>query len=116
MTIRPPPSIISIPLAVFFVAVGIALVYYFAPNVEQKWQWVTPGSVVALVVWLAMSAGLRYYVSNFGNYNATYGSIGAVIVLMLLLYLSAAMLLIGAEVNAVIARTTTDREAAVAGT
>jgi membrane protein len=93
-------SIISIPLAAVFVAVGVALVYYFAPNVEQKWAWVTPGSVVAVVVWLAMSAGLRYYVSNFGNYSATYGSIGGVILLMLWLYLSGVVLLLGAEVNA----------------
>ncbi|HUF93135.1 MAG TPA: YhjD/YihY/BrkB family envelope integrity protein [Candidatus Limnocylindria bacterium] len=92
-------NIISIPLVMSLVAVGIALVYYFAPNVEQKWQWVTPGSVVALVIWLAMSAGLRYYVSNFGNYNATYGSIGGVILLMLWLYLSGVVLLLGAEVN-----------------
>lgn len=93
-------NIISIPLVMSLVAVGIALVYYFAPNVEQKWAWVTPGSAVALVVWLAMSAGLRYYVSNFGNYNATYGSIGGVILLMLWLYLSGVVLLLGAEVNA----------------
>ena len=59
-----------------------------------------PGSAVALVVWLAMSAGLRYYVSNFGNYSATYGSIGGVILLMLWLYLSGVVLLLGAEVNA----------------
>ena len=93
-------NVISIPLVMVLVAIGIALVYYFAPNVEQKWVWVTPGSAVALVVWLAMSAGLRYYVSNFGNYNATYGSIGGVILLMLWLYLSGVVLLLGAEVNA----------------
>jgi membrane protein len=93
-------NIISIPIVVVLVGIGIALVYYFAPNVEQKWAWVTPGSAVALVVWLAMSAGLRYYVSNFGNYSATYGSIGGVILLMLWLYLSGVVLLLGAEVNA----------------
>jgi membrane protein len=93
-------NVISIPVVVMLVGVGIALVYYFAPNVEQKWTWVTPGSAVALVVWLAMSAGLRYYVSNFGNYSATYGSIGGVILLMLWLYLSGVVLLLGAEVNA----------------
>jgi membrane protein len=93
-------NIISIPLVMLLVAVGIALVYYFAPNVEQKWAWVTPGSAVALVVWLAMSAGLRYYVSSFADYNATYGSIGGVILLMLWLYFSGVVLLLGAEVNA----------------
>ena len=93
-------NVISIPVVMVLVGVGIALVYYFAPNVDQKWQWVTPGSAVALVVWLAMSAGLRYYVSNFGNYSATYGSIGGVILLMLWLYFSGVVLLLGAEVNA----------------
>jgi membrane protein len=93
-------NVLSIPIVMFLVAIGIALVYYFAPNVDQKWAWVTPGSVVALVVWLGMSAALRFYVSNFGNYNATYGSIGGVILLMLWLYLSGVVLLLGAEVNA----------------
>jgi membrane protein len=90
----------SILIAVVAVLVGIALVYYLAPAGEQRWQWVTPGSAVALVLWLAMSFGLRAYVTYFGNYNATYGSIGGVILLMLWLYLTGVVLLLGAEVNA----------------
>jgi membrane protein len=93
-------SIASVPVAMLLVLVGIALVYYLAPAVEQRWRWVTPGSAVALVVWLAMSLGLRFYVTHFGNYNATYGSIGGVILLMLWLYLTGVALLLGAEVNA----------------
>ena len=92
-------NIASIPIVMVLVAIGIALVYYLAPNVEQHWRWVTPGSVVALVLWLAASLGLRFYVTNFANYNATYGSIGGVILLMLWLYLSGMALLRGAEVN-----------------
>ncbi|HXU87285.1 MAG TPA: YihY/virulence factor BrkB family protein [Methylomirabilota bacterium] len=92
-------NIASIPIVMVLVAIGIALVYYLAPNVEQHWRWVTPGSVVALVLWLAASLGLRFYVTNFANYNATYGSIGGVILLMLWLYLSGMALLLGAEVN-----------------
>ena len=107
-------NVISIPLVMLLVAIGIALVYYFAPNVEQKWAWVTPGSAVALVVWLAMSAGLRYYVSNFANYNATYGSIGGVILLMLWLYLSGVVLLLGAEVNSEIEHAAAERGDATA--
>jgi membrane protein len=90
----------SVPVAMLLVLIGIALVYYLAPAVEQTWRWVTPGSVVALVLWLAMSYGLRVYVTHFGNYNATYGSIGGVILLMLWLYLTGIALLLGAEVNA----------------
>jgi membrane protein len=92
-------NIVSIPIVMVLVTIGIALVYYLAPAVEQHWRWVTPGSVVALVLWLVASLGLRFYVTNFANYNATYGSIGGVILLMLWLYLSGMALLLGAEVN-----------------
>jgi membrane protein len=93
-------SIVQWPLAVFFVVLGIALVYYAAPAVEQKrWIWVTPGSLVATIGWIAASVALRFYVSNFADYNATYGSIGGVILLMLWLYMGGFMLLVGAEIN-----------------
>jgi membrane protein len=93
-------NIVQWPLAVFFVMLGIAVVYYAAPAVEhRKWYWVTPGSLFAVVAWVAMSLGLRFYVSNFGNYNATYGSIGGVILLMLWLYLTGVVVLVGAEIN-----------------
>jgi membrane protein len=93
-------TVASVPVAMLFVTMGIALVYYLAPAARQEWRWVTPGSAVALVLWLAMSFGLRFYVTHFGNYNATYGSIGGVILLMLWLYLTGIALLLGAEVNA----------------
>jgi membrane protein len=93
-------NLAHVPLAMSFALVGIALVYYLAPATEQQWRWVTPGSAVALVLWLSMSYGLRVYVSHFANYNATYGSIGGVILLMLWLYLTGVALLLGAEVNA----------------
>ena len=93
-------SLVNVPLAMSFALIGIALVYYLAPAAEQQWRWVTPGSVVALVLWLSMSYGLRFYVSRFANYNITYGSIGGVILLMLWLYLTGVALLLGAEVNA----------------
>ena len=93
-------NILSVPIVVFFVLIGIALVYYLAPAAKQHWRWVTPGSTVALVLWLAMSFGLRLYVSRFADYSATYGSIGGVILLMLWLYLTGFVLLVGAEINA----------------
>jgi membrane protein len=97
------------PLASLGVLTGIALVYYVAPAVRQRWYWVTPGSVFAVGLWLAVSAGLRVYVIHFGNYNKTYGSIGGVILLLLWFYLGGLALLIGAEVNAEIARAASRR-------
>jgi membrane protein len=92
-------NVVSIPVVVLLVIVGVALVYYLAPAYEQYFRWVTPGSVIAVVLWLAMSYVLRLYVANFANYSATYGSIGGVILLMLWLYLSGVALLLGAEIN-----------------
>lgn len=91
------------PIATLLALSGITLVYNLAPAVRRRWRWVTPGSVFALVAWLAMSFGLRLYVRYFNNYNATYGSIGGVILLLLWLYLSGFALLVGAEIDAEIA-------------
>jgi membrane protein len=79
---------------------GIDLVYYLAPAVRLRWTWVTPGSGFAVVAWLGMSFVLRLYVRFIGDYNATYGSIGGVILLMLWLYWTSLALLVGAEINA----------------
>lgn len=92
-------NILSWPVTIALVLTGFALVYYWAPAAEQQWQWVTPGSVFALAVWLVASMGLRLYVRYFGNYNATYGSIGGVILLLFWLNVTGLVLLVGAEVN-----------------
>lgn len=97
------------PLAIALGIVGLDLAYYLAPAARPRWAWITPGAVVAVVGWLVMALGLRAYVNHFADYNATYGSIGAVIVLMLWLYLSGAAVLVGGEVNAVLARAERDR-------
>jgi len=107
-------SLLNLPVVVVFVLLGIALVYYFAPAAKQHWRWVTPGSVVGLVLWLGMSYGLRFYVANFADYGATYGSIGGVILLMLWLYLSGLVLLVGAEINAEIEHAAAERGAVTA--
>jgi membrane protein len=90
------------PAAVLLLMLAVAMLYYVAPNVEQEFRFITPGSVLAVLVWIAASLGFGYYVQNFADYNATYGSIGAIIVLLLYFYISAAVLLFGAELNAVI--------------
>lgn len=90
------------PVAVVLMMIAVATLYYVAPDVEQEFRFITPGSILAVVIWICASLGFGYYVSNFADYNAMYGSIGAIIVLLLYFYISAAVLLLGAEVNAVI--------------
>jgi membrane protein len=88
------------PLAFALVAVGLGLIYYFAPDAEQYWVWITPGSLVATALWTVGSLAFRFYAVNFGNYEATYGAIGGVILLLLWFYLSGLVIVIGAEMNA----------------
>ena len=90
------------PVAVFLMVLAVAVFYYVTPDVEQEFRFITPGSVIAVLTWIAASLGFGYYVQNFADYSATYGSIGAIIVLLMYFYLSAAVLLFGAELNAVI--------------
>lgn len=84
------------------VTLGVALVYRFAPAQALSWRGLAPGAAFAVLAWLIASLGLRLYVVHFDRYNATYGSIGGVILLMLWLFLSNAALLVGAEINSVI--------------
>jgi membrane protein len=83
------------------VMLGLALLYRFGPSRrDPKWRWVTPGSIFASFAWLAISALFSLYLSKFTDYNATYGSLGAVIGLMMWIWLSVSVVLIGAELNA----------------
>jgi membrane protein len=93
-------KIVQWPLSFALVAFGIGLIYYFAPDAEQYWVWITPGSLVATTLWLLGSLAFRFYAVNFGNYEATYGAIGGVILLLLWFYLSGLVIVIGAEMNA----------------
>jgi membrane protein len=96
-------KIVEWPVAIALVLLGFALVYFFAPDVkEQKWHWITPGAVIGVALWLAVSFGLKIYLHFFDRYSATYGSLGAVIILLLWFYASGASLLFGAEINSVI--------------
>jgi membrane protein len=89
------------PLLLVLTIVGLAVIYRYGPSRETaEWRWLTPGAVVATVIWLIGSVGLSVYVSNFGSYNATYGALGGVIVLLLWLWLSSFAVLLGAELNA----------------
>ena len=95
-------TILRWPVIIILLMVAVALIYYVMPDVKQKFRFITPGSVLAVVVWIVASLGFAYYVKTFADYNAMYGSIGAIIVLLLYFYISAAVLLLGAEMNAVI--------------
>lgn len=96
-------QIIQYLIVLAFVLLAISLIYYFSPDVKnQKWQFVTPGAIIAVVLWLLISFGFRLYLSYFNSYSATYGSLGAVIILMLWLYFTSAAILMGSEVNSVV--------------
>ena len=88
------------PIVFVLVATALAMLYYFAPDAEQDWVWITPGSILATTLWVLISLGFKYYISTFGNYTETYGLIGGVMVLMLWFYLSGIAILVGAELNA----------------
>ena len=80
---------------------ALALIYRFGPSrVAPQWRWISWGSVAAALLWLAGSALFSFYAANFGNFNATYGSLGAVIGFMTWLWISAIVILLGAELNA----------------
>ncbi len=94
-------AVLRWPVLVVLITIGLAAIYRYAPSRrEAKWRWVSWGAAVATVLWLAGSALFSVYVSQFASYNKTYGSLGAVVVLMMWLYLSAFALLLGAELNA----------------
>jgi membrane protein len=90
------------PLIWLLVALALAFLYRFGPtdSLDPKWRWISWGSASAATLWLAASALFSWYAANFGNYNATYGSLGAAIGFMTWMWLSAAVIIIGAELNA----------------
>ncbi len=91
--------------AMVAVGFGLAAVYRYAPNrPDAPWMWISPGSAAATLLWLAGSLGFGFYVSQFGNYNATYGSLGGVAVFLTWLYLSAYIVLMGGEMNSELER------------
>ena len=90
------------PVAFLILNLVIALIYYVSPNIEQKFRFITPGALLSVTIWILSSIGFNYYVTNFADYNAMYGSIGAVIVLLMYFFISSTILLYGAEINAVV--------------
>ncbi|PZE86179.1 YihY/virulence factor BrkB family protein [Curtobacterium sp. MCBD17_032] len=98
-------SIVQWPILLVIAIVIVAVLYYWSPNVKQpKFTWVSGGSVLALLIWIIASVGFGFYVGNFSNYNATYGSLGGVIVFLLWIWITNNALLFGAEFDAEIER------------
>lgn len=108
-------KILQWPIALAFMLLAFALIYYFAPDVrDQDWKWITPGSVLGVTLWLGASFAFKGYLYFFDSYSKTYGSLGAVIVLMLWLYFTGLAVLIGGELNSEIENAAAQRGAAEA--
>ena len=95
-------QILRVPVAGVLMMLVWALLYYFLPDVEQRFRFITPGSVVGVIIWLVTSTGFSIYVRNFGNYEVSYGALGGVIILLLWMWISSIVVLLGAEINAVL--------------
>lgn len=96
--------VVQWPVLVGVVLFAFALIYYFAPDVQQRFRYVSPGSISAVVLWLLFSLAFSLYVNNFGgeSYSASYGALAGVAILMLYIYYTSYILLLGAEMNQVI--------------
>jgi membrane protein len=93
-------KIIQWPIVLFFILLAFNLIYYFAPDLkEQEWKWVTPGAVIGVGLWLLVSFAFKTYLKYFNSYSATYGSLGALIIMMLWFYFTGMAILFGGEVN-----------------
>ena len=93
-------KIVQWPLIVALISLAIGFVYYFGPDAEQEWEWITPGAITATMLWLLASLAFKVYVSQFADYNAAYGTIGGIILFLLWFYISGLAVLVGAEMNA----------------
>ena len=97
-------------VALFFVTMAFSLVYYYGPDVkEQHWYWITPGSIIGVLLWVGASIGFRVYLQYSNSYSKMYGALGAVIILLLWFYITGLMFLLGGEINAEIEHAAAER-------
>lgn len=100
-TVEITVSILRWILLLGFTVTGIALIYHFGPDRRPaRWRWVTPGAVIACVLWIVASFGFSLYAENFGSYQETFGSLAGVVLLLFWLWISAFIVLLGARINA----------------
>jgi YihY family inner membrane protein len=97
-------GIVKWPIMLVIASFLFALLYWAAPNAKQRFRWVTPGGILAIVIWLVASAGFAFYVANFSSYNKTYGSLAALIIFLVWVWMSNVAILLGAELNAELER------------
>ncbi|MFN8640010.1 MAG: YihY/virulence factor BrkB family protein [Dehalococcoidia bacterium] len=95
-------NLARLPVILGLAMLAIAILYWAAPNIDIPFRWVSPGAVLFVLAWFAATIAFGFYVQNFGSYNATYGALGGVVVLLLWAYLSAFLLVAGAELNAIL--------------
>ncbi|MBM7115654.1 YihY/virulence factor BrkB family protein [Archangium primigenium] len=93
---------LRLPVAGLLMMLVWAMIYYVLPDVEQDFKFITPGSVVGVLLWLLASTGFSLYVRNFGSYDVSYGALGGVIVMLMWMWISSQVILIGAEINAIL--------------
>lgn len=95
---------VRLPMAFGLNLLALAILYYIAPEAKQKFRWILPGAVTSTLLWMMASQGFRYFLANFGAYNKTYGSLAALVILMMWLWLSGLVFLLGAEINSLMKR------------
>lgn len=95
---------IRLPLAAMLAFAALAILYYYAPEARQRFIHILPGAITAAVFWMVAGSAFRLFVRNFGNYNATYGSLAAVVILLAYFWLTGFIFLVGAEINALMKR------------
>lgn len=97
-------NIIRWPLILAFISLALAVLYWAGPNIKQKFQWISPGAVLATIVWLLAIGGFGLYVSKFGKYDKTYGTLGGMIILLLVFYISSMVIMLGGQLNSELAK------------
>ncbi len=97
-------NILRWPLILAFISLALAVLYWVGPNIKQKFQWISPGAVLATIVWLLAIGGFGLYVSKFGSYDKTYGTLGGMIVLLLVFYISSMVIMLGGQLNSELAK------------
>ncbi|HPF69993.1 MAG TPA: YihY/virulence factor BrkB family protein [Candidatus Krumholzibacteria bacterium] len=99
---------VRLPMAFVLNLLALSLLYYIAPEVKQKFRWILPGAVTSTLLWMGASQAFREFISRFGTYNKTYGSLAALVILMMWLWISGLVFLLGAEINSLMKRMETD--------
>ena len=98
-------QMVEYPVAILFLLLAYSLIFYFAPDLPRpQWRWFTLGSVTGVSLWVIASVGLRVYLHFFNSYTVTYGALGAVMTLLLWFYVTGFSMLVGGEINAILAR------------